>query len=87
MRHLLILLIRLYQMIISPMKGQPCCRFYPSCSAYAVKALKEHGAIKGTILAAWRLCRCNPWNVGGIDYVPRTFKLVPFRGNNHEKNL
>lgn len=87
MRYVLIFLIRCYQKLISPMKGQPCCRFYPSCSRYAVQALQQHGAIKGSLLAGWRLIRCNPWNLGGIDYVPRKFQFVPFHGNNHEKNL
>ncbi|MGI5959721.1 MAG: membrane protein insertion efficiency factor YidD [Massiliimalia sp.] len=84
MKRLLIALIRIYQKWISPLKPA-CCRFYPSCSAYAVEALRRHGAVKGCILAGWRLLRCNPWNVGGIDYVPERFFLVPFHGNNHKK--
>jgi hypothetical protein len=65
----LLQLVRAYQLFVSPLMG-PRCRFYPSCSAYAVTALRRHGAIKGTGLAAWRLLRCNPWNPGGIDHVP-----------------
>lgn len=61
--------IRLYQKYISPLSG-PRCRFYPTCSRYAVEAIELHGAVKGTGLAAWRLVRCNPWNSGGIDDVP-----------------
>ncbi|XBH21273.1 membrane protein insertion efficiency factor YidD [Jonesiaceae bacterium BS-20] len=48
----------------------PRCRFYPSCSNYAVQAVRVHGAFKGTGLALWRILRCNPWNLGGIDDVP-----------------
>ena len=65
----LIWTIRLYQKYISPLSG-PTCRFYPSCSRYAVEALQIHGLFKGTYLAAWRLLRCNPWNLGGVDDVP-----------------
>ena len=61
--------IRLYQKYISPLSG-PRCRFYPSCSSYAVQAIETHGALKGIGLASWRLLRCNPWNDGGIDDVP-----------------
>jgi putative membrane protein insertion efficiency factor len=69
MRHLLVGLIRIYQRFISPLLG-PRCRFYPSCSSYAVQALTVHGVIKGSGLAAWRLLRCHPWNPGGLDPVP-----------------
>lgn len=69
MKHLLIGLIRIYQRLISPLLG-PRCRFYPSCSSYAVQALMVHGVIKGSGLAAWRLLRCHPWNPGGLDPVP-----------------
>jgi putative membrane protein insertion efficiency factor len=48
----------------------PRCRFYPSCSTYALQALREHGAIRGSWLAGRRLLRCHPWNPGGIDHVP-----------------
>jgi putative membrane protein insertion efficiency factor len=64
-----IFLIRLYQRFISPMLGARC-RFYPSCSEYAVQALQKHGLFKGGALAAWRLLRCGPWSDGGFDYVP-----------------
>lgn len=67
-----ICLIKLYKRFISPLKA-PCCRYYPSCSAYAVGAFKKHGIIKGAILSAWRILRCNPWSDGGIDYVPDKF--------------
>jgi len=66
---LLVLLIRAYQFALSPMLGQRC-KYYPSCSNYAVEALKSHGAVRGTGLAAWRLLRCNPFSNGGVDPVP-----------------
>ncbi|MBW3069798.1 MULTISPECIES: membrane protein insertion efficiency factor YidD [unclassified Actinomyces] len=65
----LVALVGLYQGWISP--GLPRrCRYYPSCSAYAVEAVKVHGALKGALLAAWRLLRCNPLTRGGVDHVP-----------------
>jgi hypothetical protein len=69
MQSILILLIQVYRYTVSPVLGQRC-RFEPSCSMYAIDALREHGAIKGTGLAAWRLLRCNPFNHGGYDPVP-----------------
>ncbi|WP_374581568.1 membrane protein insertion efficiency factor YidD [Pseudoduganella sp.] len=69
MKTLLTFLIRVYQLAISPMLG-PRCRFYPSCSNYALEALRVHGAAKGSYLTARRVCRCHPWNAGGVDPVP-----------------
>lgn len=68
-RRALVLLVRGYQRYISPMTP-PTCRFYPSCSSYAVTAIERHGVIRGGGMAAWRLLRCNPWNPGGVDDVP-----------------
>ena len=65
----LLLVLRGYQLYISPLRP-PTCRFYPSCSQYAVLAVTRHGAFRGTWLAARRLLRCNPWNPGGVDDVP-----------------
>ncbi len=67
--RLLIALVRGYQLVVSPWYP-PRCRYYPSCSSYAVTALQVHGVVKGTRLAAWRLLRCNPWSLGGVDRVP-----------------
>jgi uncharacterized protein len=64
-----ILLIKLYQWIISPLLG-PKCRFTPTCSQYAVEALKKHGVFKGTWLALKRISRCHPWGGHGYDPVP-----------------
>ena len=65
----LIWLVRAYQLLISPLTP-PSCRYYPSCSAYAVTALERFGPVKGTYLAVWRVLRCNPWSPGGVDHVP-----------------
>ncbi len=65
----LILLIRLYQAGISPFWG-PCCRFVPSCSEYALTAIRRHGPVRGTMLAVKRLLRCHPLHAGGVDPVP-----------------
>jgi putative membrane protein insertion efficiency factor len=62
-------LIRVYQYTLSPMLGQRC-KYYPSCSNYAIGALREHGPIRGLGLASWRLLRCNPFSNGGYDPVP-----------------
>jgi putative membrane protein insertion efficiency factor len=62
-------LIRGYQLFLSPLLG-PRCRFYPSCSSYALEAVSVHGAAKGGALAVARVCRCHPWNPGGVDPVP-----------------
>lgn len=67
--RLLILPVRIYQRVISPVLP-PTCRFYPSCSAYAVEALTVHGALRGAWLAIRRLLRCGPWHPGGLDPVP-----------------
>ena len=69
MKTLLTFLLRFYQVAISPLMG-PRCRFYPSCSNYALEALRVHGAAKGSYLTARRVCRCHPWNAGGVDPVP-----------------
>lgn len=61
--------VRVYQLTLTPIFGGQC-RFYPSCSAYAMEALSVHGAARGSALAARRILRCHPWNPGGIDPVP-----------------
>lgn len=68
-RTLLILPIRAYQRGISPYTP-PACRYYPVCSQYSVDALRTHGAVKGSVLALGRICRCNPVSRGGVDPVP-----------------
>ncbi len=73
MKNLIIKIIRFYQKKISPLFG-PKCRFYPSCSQYAVEAVEKHGVIKGSLLAVARLLRCNPLFPGGYDPVPEKRK-------------
>ena len=67
--RVLTLPIILYQKLISPLFPARC-KYYPSCSRYALEAYKMHGAFMGTVLAGWRLLRCNPWSRGGVDHVP-----------------
>ena len=69
MGRLLIVVIRIYQYLISPLIG-PHCRFHPSCSHYSVEAIQRHGAMYGSYLSLRRLARCHPWHPGGIDPVP-----------------
>ena len=68
-KHVLIALVRAYQLAISPLLP-PACRYYPSCSAYALEALERHGAVRGGWLALRRIGRCNPFRPGGFDPVP-----------------
>jgi putative membrane protein insertion efficiency factor len=67
---LLLALIRLYQLTLSRLMPPNTCRFYPTCSRYGFEAIQKHGAIKGSLMAGWRVLRCNPFNPGGYDPVP-----------------
>ncbi|GIW48547.1 membrane protein insertion efficiency factor YidD [Caloramator sp. mosi_1] len=69
MRKFLIFIIKLYRKYISPLKP-PSCRFYPTCSMYAIEAIEKYGALKGGYLAIRRILRCHPLNKGGYDPVP-----------------
>jgi putative membrane protein insertion efficiency factor len=64
-----IVLIRAYRAVVSPLYGD-VCRYYPSCSHYALQAIQQHGVVKGVGLGTWRILRCNPWSEGGVDDVP-----------------
>ncbi|PKL91293.1 MAG: membrane protein insertion efficiency factor YidD [Candidatus Goldiibacteriota bacterium HGW-Goldbacteria-1] len=66
MKHIFIFLIKGYKKLISPLLPKSC-RFYPTCSEYAIEALDKYGIIKGTAKSIYRVLRCNPWNKGGID--------------------
>jgi uncharacterized protein len=66
------LMLRVYRRVISPLYGD-VCRYYPSCSAYALDAVETHGALRGGWLAARRVGRCHPWAAGGVDPVPEEF--------------
>ena len=68
MRAVAVLPIRLYQLLVSPLLSANTCKFHPSCSEYAVLAIRKHGVFKGIGMAAWRLLRCHPWSAGGVDY-------------------
>lgn len=70
MKTILILIIRGYQILVSPLLPPNTCRFYPSCSAYAAEAIQKWGALKGGWLALRRIGRCHPWHPGGYDPVP-----------------
>lgn len=69
LKWFLIGLVRFYQYVISPLKP-PSCRFYPTCSSYAIEALQKHGPIKGLWLSIKRLSKCHPLHPGGVDLVP-----------------
>lgn len=73
---LLVLPIRAYQRFISPMTP-PSCKFHPTCSTYAVTALRRHGPLKGVALTVYRVGRCHPWQAGGLDPVPAKGKWRP----------
>jgi putative membrane protein insertion efficiency factor len=68
-RNIVVALLKVYRAVISPLYGD-VCRYYPSCSAYALGAVQEHGVVRGGALAARRLARCHPWAEGGVDDVP-----------------
>jgi putative membrane protein insertion efficiency factor len=67
-----VVLIRGYRRFVSPLlgtvTGAPRCKYHPSCSVYSLEAYREFGFLRGTVLTAWRLLRCNPWSHGGVDY-------------------
>lgn len=68
-KALLVLLIRGYRVIVSPLLG-PCCRFSPSCSVYMIEAIHTHGCARGLLLGGRRISKCHPWHPGGYDPVP-----------------
>ncbi len=68
-RNACVVILRVYRAVISPLYGD-VCRYYPSCSAYALGAIQQHGVFKGVALGAWRIARCHPWAKGGVDDVP-----------------
>ena len=68
MRQIAALPVHAYRTLVSPLLG-PRCKYHPTCSRYALDAINEVGVVRGLILAAWRLLRCNPWSHGGVDHV------------------
>jgi putative membrane protein insertion efficiency factor len=67
---LVLLPVHVYRAALSPLKGRPTCRYLPTCSEYAITAVKQRGIVVGLGLAAWRILRCNPLGAGGYDPVP-----------------
>ncbi|MCU1638357.1 MAG: yidD [Microbacteriaceae bacterium] len=80
-RNLCVLILRVYRAVVSPLYGD-VCRYYPSCSSYALQAIQRHGVIRGTWLGSVRIVRCHPWAAGGVDDVPegcsQGFSYSPF---------
>lgn len=74
MKKIFITVIKFYQKYLSSLKGTKC-PYIPSCSQYGLEAIEKYGAFKGSILAVWRILRCNPFSKGGVDPVPEEFKL------------
>jgi putative membrane protein insertion efficiency factor len=70
MKKLFIKLIVFYQKYLSALKGGSTCKYVPTCSQYAIEAIEKYGALKGGLLAVWRILRCNPFSKGGFDPVP-----------------
>lgn len=79
MKYVIVWFLKAYRLIISPLYGQ-VCRYYPTCSAYALEAVENHGALRGSWLALRRLARCHPWTPGGYDPVPPVHPRVEETG-------
>ncbi len=86
MKHICIFLIELYRRYLSPLKSKPTCRFYPSCSCYAIDAYKKHGFFGGSYLTFKRIVRCNPFFEGGIDEVPQKIEFGRKQGARSNEN-
>jgi putative membrane protein insertion efficiency factor len=82
MGTILIAIIKLYKMVLSPLLGD-CCRFEPTCSEYAIQAIRTHGWLKGLLLGTGRILRCHPFNPGGRDPVPGTAEAQDIKGEKH----
>lgn len=72
MKYIFIALIKFYRRFISP-AFPPCCKYFPTCSQYALEAFRKFGFFRGFLLSGWRILRCNPWSLGGVDPVPENF--------------
>ena len=67
MKHVAAALVRVYRAVVSPLLPANTCKYHPSCSQYALDALRRYGFVRGAVLAGWRVLRCNPWSHGGVD--------------------
>ena len=76
MKRVFLFVIRFYQKYLSPLKRTGCCKYIPTCSEYAAQAITRHGALKGSVLALWRILRCNPFSAGGIEPVPESMPKI-----------
>ena len=85
MKYVMIWLIGIYRKYISPLKP-PCCRFTPTCSAYAIEAFQKRGFFVGFALTAWRILRCNPFSKGGYDPVPEKKTRKARRNERNERD-
>lgn len=83
LRRVVVFPIHAYRRLLSPLKPVPSCRFHPTCSAYAIGAVEEHGVLRGLALAVRRVSKCHPWHPGGLDPVPAR-EAVPARGRSHD---
>ena len=84
MKYIFMALIKFYKKCISPL-FPPCCKYYPTCSSYALDAFRKYGFFKGFILTIWRILRCNPWSMGGFDPVPEDFYIFHRKNKYKEK--
>ena len=75
MRKIIVSLLRFYRKFLSPLKPRPTCRFYPTCSQYAIDAVTEWGVIRGGAMSVWRILRCNPFCRGGVEFVPKNHRV------------
>ncbi len=78
MKYVFIGIVKFYRRWISPL-FLPSCRFYPTCSSYALEAFSRFGALRGGLLVGWRVLRCNPFCKGGVEPVPDKFHFAPWR--------
>lgn len=85
MKYIFLQIVKFYRRFISPLKPA-CCKYYPTCSAYAMEAFEKHGAVKGFILAVWRILRCNPYSLGGVDHVPDEFYLYTLKSRKKKES-
>ncbi len=86
MKYICMAIIRFYRRFLSPLKGQPTCRFTPTCSSYALEAYEKRGFFAGFILSTWRILRCSPFSPAGYDPVPeKGFRTMPMRFSKYDK--